>query len=293
MAGAAQAQAPAGPTGRYGAVMEYDPAVAPAQTVYRPRDLAQVGKIPIVAWGNGGCQADGGSGARPFLMQLASEGFLIIAPAKPGPDPQPQAPGAAPPPGPPPGGPPPTSTGPAPTTSADMIAGIDWAIRENSRPGSIYKGRLDTHAIAVMGHSCGGLQALEAAFDPRVTTAVIWSSGVLNTGGPLRGTTVTKADLKRLHTPVAYIQGGPTDVAYPNALDDYGRISGVTLFMGELNVGHGGTFRQPNGGAYSTVGTAWLNWRLKGDRTAAKMFTGADCGLCKDPAWKVSRKGMN
>lgn len=291
----AQAQLPA-PTGKYGAVMEYDPSVSPAQTVYRPRDLRRTGKLPIVAWGNGGCAANGGAGARPFLMQVASEGFLIIAPAKPGPDPELQPTDAAPPPPAPnrqPGGPPPAPSGPAPTTTANLIAAIDWAVRENTRPGSLYRGRLDTKTIAIMGHSCGGLQTLEGSLDPRVKTGMVWNSGVLNGDAPLRGANVKKADLQRLHAPLAYIQGGPTDVAYPNALDDFARITAVPVFMGEIAVGHGGTFREANGGEYATVATAWLNWRLKGDRAASRMFTGKDCGLCADPRWRVSRKGID
>lgn len=290
-----QVQLPA-PTGKYGAVMEYDAGVRPAQTVYRPRDLAAVGKIPIIAWGNGGCAANGGASARPFLMQVASAGYLIVAPAKPGPDPELQPAGAPPPPPAPdrqPGGPPPPPSGAAPTTTANLIAAIDWAIRENSRPGSIYKGRLDTKNIAVMGHSCGGLQTIESSLDPRVKTGIVWNSGVLNGDAPLRGTSVKKADLARLHAPLLYVQGGPTDVAYPNAMDDYARISVVPVMMAEIQVGHGGTFRQANGGEYARVGTAWLDWKLKGDRQAARLFTGKDCGLCTDARWKVSRKGID
>ena len=34
-----------------------------------------------------------------------------------------------------------------------------------------------------MGHSCGGLQALAAGADPRVTTVVAFASGVYNRPG--------------------------------------------------------------------------------------------------------------
>jgi hypothetical protein len=35
---------------------------------------------------------------------------------------------------------------------------------------------------------------------------------------------------------------------------------------------------------------AWLEWQLRGDANAAKMFVGNDCGLCRDPAWKFEAK---
>jgi hypothetical protein len=56
--------------------------------------------------------------------------------------------------------------------------------------------------------------------------------------------------------------------------------------------GNGGTFRQPNGGWFAEVGTAWLSWQLKGNKTAARMFHGDNCGLCIEPAWKVKKKNM-
>jgi hypothetical protein len=37
---------------------------------------------------------------------------------------------------------------------------------------------------------------------------------------------------------------------------------------------------------------SWLDWQLKGDARAAKLFVGADCGLCKNPDWKVDSKNF-
>ncbi len=104
-----------------------------------------------------------------------------------------------------------------------------------------------------MGHSCGGLQAIRVSADPRVSTSMIFNSGVLN-GGPASGRSgiqVTKDELSKLHAPVAYITGGPTDIAHPNAVDDVSRIDGPPLFFAYNGIGHGGTFRvAPNGGDY-------------------------------------------
>lgn len=37
----------------------------------------------------------------------------------------------------------------------------------------------------------------------------------------------------------------------------------------------------------------WLRWQLKNDKTAAKMFAGKDCELCKNPNWDTESKRMN
>jgi hypothetical protein len=36
----------------------------------------------------------------------------------------------------------------------------------------------------------------------------------------------------------------------------------------------------------------WLDWQLKGDAQAAKLFLGPDCGLCKNSDWKVESKNL-
>ena len=296
------AQEIAGPTGSYGAVMEYDASILPAQTIYRPRDMAD-GGFPIVSWGNGGCANNGGSESRQFLMQLASDGYVIVAPGKPGPDVvvQPTAdrvegledatPRVAPPPAPPSG----SSVGPdSALSSADqLIAGIDWAMRENERPGSIYFGKLAVTAVAIMGRSCGGLQALAVQSDPRVQTSMIWNSGILDSPRTVNGTLVTKDSLDKIHVPIAYIDGGPTDMAHANAVDDVGRIEDVPVFFGSIPVGHPGTMQQLNGGSNARVAKAWLDWHLRGDESAARVFVGEDCLLCQDPNWTIKRKNMD
>jgi hypothetical protein len=54
-------------------------------------------------------------------------------------------------------------------------------------------------------------------------------------------------------------------------------------------VGHGGTYRQPHGGEFSIVALAWLQWQLKGDKEAAKMFTGKAPALLKREGWTLEK----
>jgi hypothetical protein len=66
-------------TGKYPAVKETVDSL-PNHVIYRPADLTKLGKekLGVLAWGNGGCAADG-AGGRFHLAEIASHGYLAIA----------------------------------------------------------------------------------------------------------------------------------------------------------------------------------------------------------------------
>ncbi|HEY8525692.1 MAG TPA: hypothetical protein VIL48_12040 [Acidimicrobiales bacterium] len=248
---------------RYQAMYETDPRL-PRHTVYRPRNLDQVTEpMPIVVWGNGACSANG-TWFQEFLTPLAAHGVLVIANGTP------------------------NGSG---TTNSDMlIDAIDWAVAENSRPGSKYQGRLDTDAIAAMGQSCGGLEAIDASRDVRVDSTVLWNSGIFSSGG-LGG--VDKSALQRLHAPVAWFTGGRSDIAYGNAVDDYQRVpSRVPAVLGHYdNVGHTGLFTNPEVERHIvTVAAQWLDATLYDNAQARSQFVGQNCGLCSGTPWEIQSK---
>lgn len=276
-------------TGAYPAIKEVA-AGLPDHVIYRPADLSRVpdGSLGIVGWGNGGCSTDGAN-ARQHLAELASHGYLAVAPggiqSGPGSTPPPPAQPRA------DGSPPPLR---AETSAAQVMAGVEWLLAENRRQGSPYYGKIDPQMIAVSGHSCGGIQAIQLAGDPRVRAVVIHNSGVFREGFPvMENLVVSKADLERFHTPILYIQGGPADMAYENGMDDFRRIEGVPVAMLNNGVGHGGTFFELNGGENAQVALAWLDWQLRGDTEARRLFAGDDCTLCRDPHWTVERKNFS
>ena len=253
--GAGPASAAVGGSGPYPADYETSAGLA-NHTIYRPQSLPAE-RLPILVWGNGGCSANGLS-QQNFLREISSHGFLAIANGAP--------------------------NGSGSTTSQMLTQSIDWAVAENSRQGSKYFGKLDTGKIAVAGFSCGGLEAYAVSNDARVTTTAIFSSGLLNDADDYQ--------LRRLTKPIAYFIGGPSDIAYPNAVDDWGKLpAGLPAFMGNLNVGHGGTYDQVNGGEFGRVAVLYLKWRLKGDNTAGAAFVGPGCGLC-GTQWSVQQKNL-
>ncbi|MEB2774669.1 alpha/beta hydrolase [Algoriphagus sp. D3-2-R+10] len=261
-----------GGTGEYSAIMELDLSL-PTHTVFRPQDLGPFGeneKLPIIAWGNGACANSPWEHVN-FLSEVASHGFLVVA------------------------------IGPMPeegertnekSLSSQLIDAIDWAIAANEDKNSPYYGKLDIANIAMSGMSCGGLQTLEAAPDPRVTTVVVCNSGILaNPGQGMSGMpSLNKDHLKKLHSPTLYLLGGESDIAYNNGMDDFNRIDHVPVFVGNMDVGHAGTYAQEHGGEFGRVATAWYLWQLKGDEKAGGLFKGNPSGLSQSPEWRVQKK---
>jgi dienelactone hydrolase len=277
----------------------------PTHTVYHPANLSAAGlhKLPIIAWGNGAC-INYGNRFRNFLTEIASHGFLAVAIGPMGPAEVETAVSGSKARGKPAAvssaakrnaGSPPIDYIPSDTTAGQLTDAIDWAIAENSRPGSPYYGKLDTSKIAVMGQSCGGLQATAAARDPRVSVLGVWNSGLFTDAQRIKDIAdadVSKEALPSLKVASIYVTGDSSDQAFKNAEDDFARIAGPSVRLWRDKTPHAGTYREPNGGAFGPVGVAFLKWRLLGDKEAARMFTGADCTLCKQPEWHVRTKNI-
>jgi dienelactone hydrolase len=277
-------------TGPMPAVVEYLPAM-PEHAFYHPQTMPAK-PMPIVLWGNGGCR-DNSLSAAQFLREVSSHGYFIVVAGPPREEPTIVPPVRM-------TEPPPVDVnrnaqlakrGPDATSPQQILAGLDWLEKQNANPKSPYYKRVDPSRVAVMGHSCGGLQAIRISADPRIKATVLFNSGVFNNSSDgLSALSITKKELNNLHAPIAYIIGGPGDIAWPQAIDDVARIVHVPLFFAHAPTGHGGTFRTaPNGGFYGVIATKWLDYQLKGDAKAGAFFKGQDCGLCKTPDWSVPR----
>ena len=264
-----------GGTGPYKALMLEDPSLE-AHTIFAPQDLSAFGKknlLPVLVWGNGACTNSPWEHYK-FLNEIASQGFLVIAsgfiPMEDKPYRGPQS------------------------TSAQQIEAIDWAIAQNADKASPYFGRIDVDAIAAAGMSCGGLQTLDNSAEPRLKTIMICNSGLfLDPGTAVPGMPMPqKEKLQDIKVPVIYILGGETDIAYLNGMDDFHRLTKVPAFAANYPVGHGGTYSQPHGGEFSVPAIAWLQWQLKGDKEAAKLFQGEPCGLSQREGWTTEKNAL-
>lgn len=263
-----------GGTGAYKAVMKEE-ATLLEHTIFVPQDLSvfnQKKPLPVLVWGNGAC-ANSPFEHMNFLNEIASHGYIVLA------------------------------TGDIPmvdewykgpmSRAEQQIESIDWIIAQNENPTSPYYQKIDTKNICVAGMSCGGLQTLFNCADPRIKSLMICNSGLFtdqSAPSAVGGMPMPKKDkLKEIHTPIIYILGGKTDIAYGNGMDDFQRISHVPACATNFPVGHGGTYREPHGGEFSVVALAWLNWQLKGDAQAAKMFKGKKCELSQRKDWTIEK----
>ncbi len=261
-------------SGKYKVVVETNSDSAMAcGTIYRPQELGGAEKFPIFAWGEGACSRDGKSNSAA-MAEIASHGYFVIAdgPLNGG-----NCPGIG----------MPNTAADLPNMGKPLLGYIKWAIAENDKPCSAYFDSLDGTKVAADGFSCGGLMASGTSADPIMTTYGITSSGL---------TGADASFYSKIHTPFKALTGS-TDNAYANAKRDYQQISALgipSVFFSKNGAGHGGDLTAKNGGDFTKVNLAWLNWQLKGD-TSEKgkgFLIGSGCTFCNNGGWEVMSKNI-
>ena len=266
-----------GGTGPYKTIMtEVDG--LPAHTVFVPQDLSVFSAekpLPVLVWGNGACSNSPWEHYK-FLNEIASHGYIVLATGYIPMDDEPYR-GEM-------------------STTQQQIESIDWVYAQNANPQSPYYNKIDVRHLCVAGMSCGGLQSLFNCADPRISLLMICNSGLFkleNAAQAVGGMPMPpKEKLEDIHTPVLYILGGKEDIAYENGMDDFHRINHVPAIAVNYPVGHGGTYREPHGGEFTIPALAWLDWQLKGNQEASKMFIGEDCGILKRKDWTIEKNGQ-
>jgi hypothetical protein len=219
--------------------------------VYHPRELGQNGlKHPVLTWGNGAVTTPD---LYPLLPALATHGFVVIA---------------------------------AQTSFVDgatLKSGLDWMLAQNSASGE-FQGKLDPTKVAAFGYSLGSLATFDIGTDPRLTTTVHISGGLM-------GSDRSKATA--IKVPTAYFCD--KDETAANCDGDFAaQHTNPTFYArapGQVHVDY--VFDSAFINRMNAPVIAWLRWRLMGDQAMTVMFVGADCTLCKDPAWEVMKKNMD
>ena len=264
--------APLAKKGAYPVVSE--PAFgSPGHVIVRPANLDTFPRqdtLPLIAWGNGGCAIDS-KAFMGFMETVASHGFLVVGTASVEGEARRQA------------------------NVDDLRAAMDWAAKENEREGAPLRGKIAMNNVAAMGSSCGGFLSIQVGADPRVKTIGVFNSGVMRVdpSNPPVFPIPDVSTLAKLHGPVLLVNGYDTDFMMETSKNTYAWLEKKPAFYGARHgAGHSATFFHPGGGEFANVAWSWAAWQLKNDKSAANMFVGKDCGLCKDPNWEVESKGL-
>lgn len=277
-------QSKPGPASAADARDDYHPTVREAtaglygHTVFRPADLDTFpdGSVPVLAWANGGCRTSN-IAMTSFLTGIAAQGYIVIANGAPDEQPIEQLPDD-------------TLARPDRLTEA-----IDWAT-DSDTGGAQLGGKADTGKIGVMGTSCGGVEALLAAADPRVD-----SVAGLNTGFfPHRRFGFERTELAEIEVPTLLFNGGVEDQARQNSVDNFELLDVPAVLVAQETAGHNGLTYGLDAGDSSgpmliagyTMVTDWFDYTLHGNDEARAQFVGESCGLCTRPTWTVRTKNL-
>ncbi len=278
-----------GGSGPYKAVMTDDESL-PGFTIYRPGDIQSASKVegalPVVLFGNGGCYRSSQPYAK-FLTEIASHGYVLMAVGewRIGHDPDEAKVWEL-----------DDEKSTLKTNDAKSLVNtaLNWLEKENQRAGSEFYQTVNTHNVAAMGYSCGGIQALIMGTlgDKRIKTVVGMNTGAFIDGGPLNGM-ITKDDLQKLTTPIIYMLGGEKDDAAPNGRDDFKRINHVPVVLATYpSVGHTATYQDHQGGAFGQMARTWLDYQLKGKKQYENLFRYSDKGNDFE-GWEITQKGFD
>lgn len=256
----------------------------PDHTVFRPEKLNEFPRksLPVVFWANGACSPS--NFGYTFLSTiLAAHGFVVVANGVYNAEP---ANGTA---------------TPSLLTDAMNWASGNYAVQDDAggNARTQFRDRLDLNKIAVAGQSCGGLEALVAGADPRVKTVMAFNTGFFSTPTPANGypNGIGREQLQNLHVPVLIVNGGTTDVAYQNSIDNYNILvaQGTAAYLASnANAGHSGLWFGIVNGVGNTfilteaerLAVNWLDYLLNGTATAGQYFFGPNCQVCdahRDP----------
>ena len=243
--------------------------------LFYPSDYAGLGfQSPIVTWGNG-------TGGTPdqysaFLLHLASYGFTVIA-----------------------------STLPNTGSGKEIDAAAHYLVAQNSVPASVFHGHLNVNKVAAVGMSQGATGAVRATTnDPALIKTVMTFSEPNSIWAASNPDCPTAADCTAhpaaLTRPVFFISThGFWDsiIASPATEKAFFLSTSVHAALGIIlnsdgkpadhtsieNHALGG-----NPGGFLGYATAWLEYQLRGDVTAAGAFTGAHPELVSNTNWPGS-----
>lgn len=219
-------------------------------SIWYPTKLKSSTKTwPVVVWVNGGGVPV--SDYKPILDHMASWGFIVI--------------------------------GCEDADSSNGYSGstmLDYLLKANKQKGNLFYGKVDTKNIGITGHSMGGSACINAATKYK-NSKYFKTVASQSAPGPLMTATGLGAyDSSRLKTSCLFIGGNHLLEKMVDTNANFQNVNNGKLTVAALR----------DGCIHSTVLktvdpyiTAWMVFQLKGNETAAKVFTGSSPEITRNP----------
>lgn len=225
--------------------------------LYYPADLGGT-RHPVVTWGNG---TDAGPEQYSTLLtHLASWGYVVVA-----------------------------STSGQTGNGVQILAGARHVLRLGENPNSIFHDRIDATRVAAAGHSQGAAGTINAAnHSGGLISTVVSVALPINLVLALRPPSAF--DVGTLRAGAFYLGASRDLLIAPPQVQQvhYERTPGAAALAVLEDADHvtiqGGTAR--GGGRFVGYLTAWLQFRLRADATAARAFTGDHPELNGNTHWR-------
>ena len=240
--------------------------------LFYPSNYAALGfKSPIITWGNGTGSAPGKYSV--FLSHLASYGFTIIA-----------------------------STLPNTGSGNEIDAAAHYLVAQDTVASSVFRGHLDVNEVAAVGQSQGATGAIRAATNDAALIKTVLTFSLPNSSWAAPNPDCpTAADCTAhpaaLTRPVFFISthgfwdsiiaSPATEKAFFLSTSVHAAL-GIILSSDGKPADHGSIQNTADGGnpgGFLGYATAWLEYQLRGNATAAGAFTGAHPELTSNANW--------
>jgi hypothetical protein len=221
--------------------------------LYYPSNLGNGGyKHPIVTWGNGTNAVP--SQYSGLLNRLASWGFVVVA-----------------------------STSKTTGKGTEITAGANYLVAQNGVSTSPFFNKLDTTAVAAVGHSQGAGGSTRAtianpALIKTLVTIALPAQAWVSAGDEYNPAQITR--------PVLFL-GGANDwlISSPSTNTGYyNQVPGPAAVAVLKGADHNTI--QGTGGKFPAYITAWLLYQLKGDALARGAFVGSPPEINANTGWQ-------
>ena len=222
-----------------------------AFTLFFPKGVEAGQKFPLLTFGNGTFCSP--TFYDEFIGHVVSYGFIVIAPNT-------------------------SNTG----TGAEMLQGVDWALKQNEDPESPIYGKVDGEHIGAFGHSQGGAGTCRAGADARID-AIATLSGT--------------AEIAQIQCPAFFVTSGGEAGSAPDdrIAQTLGDAAHPSLYGITVGGNHDEYTDKADEGITAAIGltsndgvqsraavTAWFDWQLKGKEEVRPLFLEKPCGFCND-----------